>query len=245
MMMTQVVSLLLLSGLYFLGFLASYSTGAGSCCTSVGGTHVTQNKTIDPVTLGQLGATLTFNGKIFETGTWIVENQKYTVAIESNEVPMKGCLLTFRAITSIPQDIANKDIVIVTPLTNTQNADACDSSERDIVGITHLDATEKSVCSCTFELTSPVNRLDMFVTTVIVNNSTNSIYADQYYTAFTRNLPGPTAPSTRAPVSIPTAPAPSTTAPVPTPTAAAGFVIMSITTTSLILLALTAAVVVL
>jgi hypothetical protein len=120
-------------------------------------------------TLDQLNATLTLNGKTVESRPYIEENLTYTVAVESNAVPIKGCLLTFRAVTDILQDIAIKDIMIVIPLTNTQIADECDS-DIDKVGVTHFDATKKSIRSCTFELTSPVQRLDMFVTIVIVNN---------------------------------------------------------------------------
>jgi hypothetical protein len=251
-MMTQVVSLLLRRWCW-------WCSGVGDN-SAFGETHLIRNNNIlPPMTLDQLNATLTLNGKKNISGMYIEENLTYTVAVESNAVPMKGCLLTFLAVTDILQEIAIKDIMIVIPLTNTKNADVCDSSDIDKVGVTHFDATEKSICSCTFELTSPVEQLVMFVTIVIANNLTNSIYAEQQYTVFTKNLPGPTtraprstpttliptvpapARSPRAPVSTPTAPTPN----APTPTSAAGFVMMSITTTLLIFLALTAAVVVL
>ena len=220
------ISLLILSPFLETAIVA-YPSGAGGCATSmaaVADTHLTNA----PVTTGKL---IDGNFQVASNGNVVLNPNLNVTAVtlggiyQINILPVSGSGAVFRGVLIRVEGPGSFTLV---PKLNAQIATACPGN--GIVGVTHLDATDKSEFSSEFRTESEGN-YKIEVTVVVANSATSGstyYYESFEFTSFQEIPEFPTVTpeftnSTLSPVA-PTAPTVAVPAPVgvPAPSAVSG-----------------------
>lgn len=218
MMRLTIVGLALL---FFSAVTEARSTGAFGCVgnqASVGGSH-TAGDSVTTGTLEENGLRLSLNGYVVNPdieNILLQKNSLYDISVSSadDSRTFRGFLFRVESTTSNLFELTTKD-------DNGKIADVCEAD--DIAGVTHTDATDKSVTTAALTILE-AGELLLDVTVVQSNRAPEgSVY---FYTQYRLQVPetiDPNAPTSPLPrlTSAPTVSLNATAAPSPAPVTSA------------------------
>ena len=214
----------------------AYPSGAGSCPgnePAVGGSHAnsssnsssgSSSKVIQSSSLLDNDFLVTINDTIVTTATALNPtfhiNTPYTISVYNNRFMYRGILIRVELPTTTSTSNTTTEIGgYLSPSTNTQSSFSCMSTQpSNVMGITHVNSTFKSIHSGILEIQQPAN-ITLDITVVGVNNDTISLYAyDRLHVTFVDPETVTDRPPTRSPVvaTTPVTNNPTTTTKPPT-----------------------------
>jgi hypothetical protein len=191
----------------------AYSTGAGACpagVAAVGGFHLdaSNGRTVQTGELFQGGVSVTLSSSSMDSP--LVPNQATTIATQTDytltvattaEQGFRGILLRLGGGGDSAEDEDTMTIV-PTDAATLQEANAC-TTERNAVGVTHVDNVPKLAVSAVIRFDAPGTKM-LDITLVGANLETVSVYG---YNGFVLDVQGPAATTTtNAPVAATLAP---------------------------------------